>query len=85
MIDLRKAGLQCESTADVGNDFPDIIVAVPVTDAMRDAWAWWNLLVELKSPGGQLSDGQRRWHAWWKGPKMAAWSTEDILRYVGRI
>lgn len=85
MVELRQAGLQCESVASVGEDFPDIIVAVPVTDKMRDAWAWYNLLVELKSEHGQLSDGQRIWHEWWLGPKMTAWSAEDILRYVGRI
>ena len=84
MVELRQAGLQCESVACVGQDFPDIIVAAPVTDKLRDAWAWWNLLVELKSPGGQLEAGQRIWHQWWKGPVMVARSAEDILRAIGR-
>ena len=85
MQDLEHAGLPSFSIADVGHNVPDIIVACPVTDKMREAWCWANLLVELKSPGGQLTEGQRIWHEWWLGPKMTAWSAEDILRYVVRI
>jgi hypothetical protein len=54
---LRAKGAQVWSLASMGNGFPDLLVRVPGMGAR----AWF--LLEVKRPGGKLTDSQVRWHA----------------------
>lgn len=60
-------------------DVPDLIVGGIMADGQPG-----NLLMEVKDSGGKLSDGQRRFHADWRGPIVVVRSVEDALRAVGR-
>ena len=59
---LRKAGWAVRSTAVVGDDFPDLVVA-------RHAFT---ALVECKSPGAKLSSGQQEFKRKWPGVVVMA-------------
>ena len=62
-----------------GEDIPDLLVAhnfngVPET-----------LLIEVKSKGGKLREGQRKWIAKWPGRVVVCWTVEDALIAIGRL
>ena len=72
---LRKVGCSVELLHRVGRDSPDILVGR----------AGLNFLIECKSAGGQLSEGQQKWHEHWAGQVDVAWTLEDALQIVGLL
>ncbi len=70
---LRDAGYSVFDAGNVGGDFPDLVVgAHGVT-----------FLVEVKSPGGKLSAGQRRFSDGWRGgPVVVAYNAEQALGHI---
>lgn len=70
---LRAAGCTVHDTADLGRDFPDLVVG-------RRGQTW---LLEVKGPGGALSDGQAEALQRWRGgPWIVVRSLEEALRVV---
>jgi len=67
---LRERGYSVAHTHMVGEDFPDIVVGNDKT----------NWLVEIKSKGGELTEGQKEFINEWKGTVIVAYCIEDILR-----
>lgn len=62
-------GSQVIDTSGMGDDFPDLIFG------LRAAW----YLVEIKSSAGQLSKGQKRFHATAVGPTAVVRTVADCL------
>jgi len=56
---LRDLGCSVADTADLGSDFPDLVVGLRGRD----------YLVEAKSAKGELSDGQATFAQTWRGAK----------------
>ena len=73
---LREAGYGVFSIAIVGRKYPDLVVGKNNL----------NILVELKSDGGKLNDGQSDFFESWPGHVIVAYSSEEIIeafeRYV---
>lgn len=76
---LRELGYSFASTAMVGRNFPDAVVG----GAHRVTGRRQTILVEIKTPGQELSDGQRDFHASWRGSITVAYSVVDILMEYG--
>lgn len=72
---LRGDGWMTRDTHAVGGSFPDIVAAK----------AGINLLVEVKSPGGKLSEGQEVFFRTWPGPKIVAFSGEEAIRKAREV
>ncbi len=74
---LRAMGAIVYDTADVGGNFPDLVVG----------WRGTTFLLEVKSPGGQLRPGQATAISRWRGGHwMRVESTKDFLaQYYARI
>lgn len=66
---LRGDGWMTRDTSMLGDSWPDIIASKPGI----------NLLVEVKAPGGELSEGQEAFHRIWPGPKIVAFSGADAV------
>lgn len=67
---LRKIGAVVYDTADVGNNFPDLVVG----------WKGQTYLVEVKRPGGKLRKGQTQAMIAWRGADwMRVESVEEFL------
>lgn len=60
-------------TADFGHGFPDIIVGLPER----------NLLREIKTANGYLTEEEKDFFASWQGPKDVVRSIEESLISVG--
>lgn len=72
---LRGIGCSVEITSAVGRDFPDLVVG----------FCGVTFLIECKSPKERLSEGQRAWHAAWRGgPVITATSGEDAHTQISR-
>ena len=75
---LRAAGCGVIDAHTLGDDIPDLIVSYwtggPIT-----------VLMEVKSAGGKLSDGQTKFQAAWPGLVYTVWSAEDALRQIGKV
>ena len=56
---LRELGASVADTADLGDDFPDLLVG----------FCGASFLVEIKGPKGKLSDGQTEFARTWRGAK----------------
>jgi Holliday junction resolvase len=71
---LRKVGASVVILADVGGDCPDILVG----------YGGKTLLMELKPPGGKVTEGQLDFQAKWRGgPVRVIESIEAALRFIG--
>lgn len=68
---LRKAGWSAISTATIGDDFPDLIVA------RRPRFT---ALVECKTPGRGATVGQVKFRKEWPGVVVQAYSPEEAER-----
>ncbi len=70
---LRQAGYTVFDAGSVGGDFPDLVVGAH----------GFTFLVEVKSPGGKLSAGQRRFSDGWRGgPVVVAYSGDQALGHI---
>jgi hypothetical protein len=69
---LRDLGWSVESIAGLGQGRPDILIGV---DGV-------NVLIELKSKGGELTDAEHRWHMGWRGQVFVCYSVEEIIEAV---
>lgn len=67
---LRQLGFTVEYTYMIGHGFPDFIIG------FKDLH---NILVELKSDKGKLTDDEKDLHNRYKGYIITAYSLEDIL------
>lgn len=70
---LRKCGVSVQSTASMGNGFPDLV-------AGKGALTW---LIEVKGPKGKLTNDQIEFIDAWNGTVHIARSIDDALRIVG--
>ncbi len=75
--DLLCAGFSVMETHQLGDDKPDIVVALRGETAV----------VEIKNPetDGKLSTGQSDFFRLWQGKKIIAYRTSDILSAFGLI
>lgn len=64
---LRKAGATVTQLSDSG--LPDLLVG----------YLGVNLLMEVKTPKGSLSDDQEKWHAAWRGEVLVVRSVDEAL------
>jgi hypothetical protein len=69
---LRAAGATVQILSTVGKGCPDLLVGY------NDV----NYLLEVKMPGGKLTDDQRVWHSEWRGRFTVVYSSEEALRIV---
>jgi len=67
---LREAGRSVLSLHRLGQDAPDLLVGNGDT----------NVLLEVKTSKGKLSDGQREFFESWRGPKAVVRSLDEALR-----
>lgn len=66
---LEGAGFSVWDTHQMGNDFPDMIIARNSLTAV----------VEIKSGSGKLTKGQIEFKLLWRGKHIVAKSVEDVL------
>jgi len=74
--ELERAGWSVQSLSQVGNGVPDLLVATPEGETF---------LIEVKAPGRELSERQRRWKSRWKGRVVVVRSLEEVARIVGAL
>jgi hypothetical protein len=71
---LRRLGCTVHDTADLGGDFPDLVVG----------HRGLTYLLEVKRPGGKLRSGQvAAMRAWRGGPWLRVESLSDVLVAIG--
>ena len=71
---LKDAGRKVIDLSGVGGSCPDLLVS----------WAGGpNLLIEIKSDDGDLSDGQRKFFDTWPGPKCVVRTEREALAATG--
>lgn len=79
--ELRQIGLSVLVLSSIGSGCPDILVG-----SLSPHGCPIGLLVELKaSAGDTLTDDEADFLLAWKGPKMVAWTTEQILEEIERL
>jgi hypothetical protein len=66
---LRAIGRSVLSLHRLGQNAPDLLVGNGVT----------NILVEVKTTKGRLSDGQRAFLEWWRGPSAVVRSLDEAI------
>ncbi len=71
--ELERAGWSVQSQSQVGHGVPDLLVATPEGETF---------LIEVKAPGRDLSERQRRWKAQWQGKVVVVHSLEEVARIV---
>ena len=69
---LRDAGASVQILSTVGNGCPDLLVGYNEV----------NYLLEIKIPGGKLTDDQRVWHSTWQGRFAVVYSAEQAVKLV---
>ena len=71
---LLAVGCKVQTLAPLGMGVPDLLVRTP----LGSLW-----LMEVKSPGGELTPAQKKWHKWWGGGIGVVETPEDALRWLG--
>lgn len=70
---LRQAGFSVFDAGGVGGSFPDLVVGAH----------GMTFLIEVKSPGGEISDGQSKFATSWRGgPVIVVYSKEQAIGYI---
>ena len=69
---LRAIGAQVEHLHTLGKGCPDILVGYRGT----------NYLLEIKSPGGKLTDDERYWRELWRGQVAVVYSADEAIEVV---
>jgi Holliday junction resolvase len=72
---LLGAGCSVQRLHGCGKGVPDLLVG-------RDGF---NLLLEVKVPGGKLNGAQVDWHREWAGQVTTVFSAEDALEACGFV
>jgi len=62
-------------TADLGDDFPDLVLGVPGL----------NVLCEVKLPGRELEPGQARFRDEWRGPFVVVRTVEEADEIAAKM
>ena len=75
---LRMAGADVLHLHTVGKGCPDILVGANIDGERR------NILMEIKTDKGYLTDNQVEWLATWRGQVAVVRSVEDALKLIGR-
>ena len=75
---LRRAGCSCTDTHEVGHGFVDLVVGRVDEKGVPRTY-----LLEVKSPGGTLTDDERCWRQFWKGQMAVVHDEIEALRAVG--
>jgi hypothetical protein len=81
---LRAAFCSVAITNQVGDGFSDLVVAHPSACRRCGGVSHVNTLVEVKVPGGRLSESQVKFHASWRGPIVVVQTMDEALRLAGR-
>lgn len=68
---LRAVGATVEKLSQ--RNVPDLLVG----------WRGRNILIEVKSKSGKLTDGQHEWRERWRGEIHVARSAEEALEIIG--
>ena len=71
---LRAIGRSVLSLHRLGSDAPDLLVG------NGDA----NILLEVKTSKGKLSEGQKEFFEWWRGPKAVVRTLEEAIEVTKR-
>lgn len=66
---LRAIGRSVLSLHRLGQDAPDLLVGNGSQ----------NILLEVKTPKGKLSDGQKDFLEWWRGPSFVVRSLDEAI------
>jgi hypothetical protein len=72
VMQLRDLGWSVTSLANLGHGVPDILIGVD----------GHNVLVELKSKGGELTPAEDRWQMEWRGQVFTCYSVEEVIECV---
>ena len=75
VAELRQAGCSVTDLHTVGAGCPDLVAG----------WQGKTFLLEVKSPGGKLTDDEQTWFDEWRGQAAIIYSAEDALRIMGVI
>lgn len=75
---LRQAGCSCTDTHEVGHGFVDLVVGRVDAEGVPRTY-----LLEIKSPGGTLTDDEWCWQTFWRGSKAIVHDEIEALRAVG--
>jgi hypothetical protein len=97
---LRRAGASVVLTFRLGEGIPDILVGVPgvtivghVSESLLEliesvdglvVHHGANLLIEIKSPGGDLTDDEAKFLEEYRGQMTVVFSAEEALELIGR-
>ena len=68
---LRQAGCLVQTTHTIGRGFPDLLCYYPTADRM--------FLLEVKTPGGKLTQDEVQWHAKWEDAPVYIVETVEQL------
>lgn len=75
---LEAAGCSVLRLSDVGDGCPDLLVS------HERNYPWhYNILVEVKRPGGKLTEAEREFFEAWRGPCIIVYGVEDALKKLG--
>lgn len=66
---LRAIGRSVLDLARLGQNAPDLLVGNGVT----------NILVEVKTAKGKLSEGQKNFFEWWRGPRAVVRTLDEAI------
>lgn len=72
---LRQVGATVQHLHHLGQGCPDLLVG----------WRGNNYLLEIKRPGGELTEDERAWHAYWNGRAYVVESVDEALRIIGAV
>jgi hypothetical protein len=71
--ELERAGWSVQSLSQVGHGVPDLLVATPEGETF---------LIEVKAPGRELSERQRRWKSRWQGKVVVVHSLDELAKIM---
>lgn len=75
---LTKAGCRIANCSNLGNGFPDRVVA------FFDAMDWVTCLMEYKVPGETLTPAELKFWLSWPGLKFIVYGAQDALQKIGK-
>lgn len=76
---FRELGCTIQHLHMLGEGVPDLLIGIIGLSAHN-----WNVLVEVKTPHGELNERQQKWHAAWCGPIEIIRTPEEAVEMVTR-
>jgi len=76
---LRSLGYSVAITSDLGQGFPDLVVGGIDRKTQKPC----NWLMEIKTPGNDLTKPQKTFHLFWRGSIEIIETLNDALRIIG--